>query len=159
MTVDPAELRRVAGHFATGVTVVTARHAGVPCGLTANAFMTVSLEPPLVLVSIGRSSRSLPCVESAARFGVSILAEDQEGVSRLFASKEEDKFSRVRTHDGASGAPLVDGAIAWLECRATQRVEAGDHVLFLAEVERVRTGEGRPLVFERGRYRRLAEEA
>ena len=152
MRVDPAELRRVAGHFATGVMVLTAEHEGRPCGLTVNAFMTVSLEPPLVLVSIGRGSRSLPCVEGASRFALSILAEGQEEISRLFASKDEDKLGKVRTQAGQSGMPLLEGAIAHLECRTARRVEGGDHVLFLAEVEAVRSHAGSPLLFYQGRY-------
>lgn len=152
MSLAPEEFRRVAGYFATGVTVIAAEREGRPCGLTANAFLTVSLEPPIVLVSIGRVSRSLPCVEGADRFGVSLLAEGQEDVSRLFGSKDEDKFSRTRTVHGRTGVPLVEGALAHLECRTTRRFDAGDHVLFLAEVEAVSTFEQRPLLFYRGRY-------
>lgn len=159
MTVDPQELRRVGGYFATGVSVVAAEHAGRPCGLTVNAFMTVSLDPPLVLVAIGRSSRSLPCVDGADRFGVSLLAEDQERISRLFASKDEDKFTQLRTHRGVTGVPLIDGAIAHLECRTTRRFDGGDHVLFLAEVEAVGAPAGSPLLFYRGRYGSLRDEA
>ncbi len=157
MTVDPGELRRVGGFFTTGVAVVAAEHHGRPCGLTVNAFMTVSLDPPLVLVSIGRGSRSLPCIEGAERFGVSVLAEGQREVSRLFASKDEDKFAKVRTHRGSKGTPLLDGAIAFLECRKTGRVDAGDHVLYLAEVETVRSSAGRPLLFHRGDYGALRD--
>lgn len=157
MTVDPSELRRVGGHFATGVTVVTAEHAGATCGLTVNAFMTVSLEPPLVLVSIGTASRSLPCLEAAQRFGVSVLGEDQEAIARVFAGKDDDKLARVAGRRGTTGVPLVDGAIAWLECRVDRRTPAGDHVLFLAAVEALGARAGRPLLFFRGRYAKLAE--
>ena len=157
MTVDPAELRRVGGHFATGVTVVTADHAGTTCGLTVNAFMTVSLEPPLVLVSIGTASRSLACLEASERFGVSVLGEEQEQIARIFAGKDDDKLARVAGRRGATGVPLVDGAIAWLECRTERRTAAGDHVLFLAAVEALGARAGRPLLFYRGRYTRLAE--
>ncbi|OLC54267.1 MAG: hypothetical protein AUH85_12225 [Chloroflexi bacterium 13_1_40CM_4_68_4] len=156
MSVDPQELRRVGGHFATGVTVVTAEHGGVTCGLTVNAFMTVSLEPPLVLVSIGTASRSLPCVSSAERFGISVLSEDQEAVARVFAGKDDHKLARVPARRGLTGVPLVEGAIAWLECRTEQRFGAGDHVLFLARVEGLGARTGRPLLFFRGRYVRLA---
>ncbi len=155
MSVSAQEFRRAAGCFATGVTVVTAEHEGKPCGLTVNAFLSISLEPALVLVSIGRSSRSLPCVENAERFGVSVLAEEQEEVSRVFASKEEDKFTSTRTLKGVTGVPLIEGAIAHLECRTTRRIDVGDHVLFIAEVEVLATRDGAPLIFERGSYRRL----
>jgi len=157
VSVDPQELRRVAGHFATGVTVVTAEHEGVTCGLTVNAFITVSLDPPLVLVSIGTASRSLPCVSSAPRFGISVLAEDQESIARIFAGKDDDKLTRVPARRGQTGVPLLEGAIAWLECRSEQRIAAGDHVLFLARVEGLGAGPGRPLLFFHGRYGRLAE--
>ena len=157
MGVDPAELRRVGGHFATGVTVVTADHGGVTCGLTVNAFITVSLEPPLVLVSIGTASRSLGCLEASSRFGVSVLGEEQEEIARIFAGKDDDKLARVAGRRGPTGAPLIDGAIAWLECRIEQRIEAGDHVLFLAAVEGLGARAGRPLLFYRGRYARLPE--
>jgi flavin reductase (DIM6/NTAB) family NADH-FMN oxidoreductase RutF len=157
VTVDPGELRRAGGHFATGVTVVTAEHRGITCGLTVNAFMTVSLDPPLVLVSIGTASRSLGCLEAAAAFGVSILSEDQEAIARVFAGKDDDKLARVPGRRGTTGVPLVEGAIAWMECRTQRRTPAGDHVLFLASVEALGARAGRPLLFFRGRYARLAE--
>jgi flavin reductase (DIM6/NTAB) family NADH-FMN oxidoreductase RutF len=157
VTVDPAELRRIGGHFATGVTVVTAEHGGRTCGLTVNAFMTVSLEPPLVLVSVGTASRSLGCLEASARFGVSILSEEQESVARVFAGKDDDKLARVAGRRGVTGVPLVDGAIAWLECRTERRTPAGDHILFLAAVEALAARAGRPLLFFRGRYAHLAD--
>lgn len=157
MSVEPQELRRVGGYFATGVTVVTAEHDGARCGLTVNAFLTVSLEPPLVLVSIGIASRSLGCLERTARFGVSVLAEDQESVARVFAGKDDDKLALVPARRGVTGVPLVEGAIGWLECRTERRTEAGDHVLFLARVESVGARSGRPLLFYRGLYARLAE--
>ena len=157
MTVDPQELRRVGGHFATGVTVVTAEHDGVTCGLTVNAFMTVSLEPPLVLVSIGVASRSLGCLQRASRFGLSVLGEGQEPIARVFAGKDDDKLERVPARRGVTGVPLVDGAIAWLECRTESQQPAGDHVLFLAAVEAIGARAGKPLLFFRGRYARLPD--
>ena len=157
MSVDPAELRRVGGHFATGVTVVTAEHDGRTCGLTVNAFVTVSLEPPLVLVSIGIASRSLPCLRRAGRFAVSVLGEDQESVARVFAGKDDDKLARVPTRRGVTGVPVVEGAIAWLECRTERQSDAGDHVLLIARVERAGARGGRPLVFFRGRYGGFAD--
>ncbi|HKW78717.1 MAG TPA: flavin reductase family protein [Candidatus Limnocylindria bacterium] len=158
MTIDPAELRRVGAHFATGVTVVTAEHGGVTCGLTVNAFMTVSLEPPLVLISIGTASRSLGCLETAARFGISVLGEDQEAIARVFAGKDDDKLATVPARRGATGVPLIDGSIAWLECRTERRTPAGDHILFLAAVEALGVRGGKPLLFYGGQYARLAHQ-
>ena len=157
MTVDPQEFRRVGGHFATGVTIVTVEHGGATCGLTVNAFTTVSLEPPIVLVSIGTASRSLACLERAARFGLSVLGEEQEAIARVFAGKDDDKLARVPARRGATGVPLIDGAIAWLECETERRIPAGDHVLFLASVQGLGARAGRPLLFFRGRYARLSD--
>ncbi len=157
MTVDRVELRRIAGHFVTGVAVVTAEWDGAACGLTVNSFTSVSLDPPLVLVCLDRASRTLPCVEAAGRFAVNVLAEGQEELSRRFASKEEQKFTDVTLRRGATGLPLVDGAHAYIECRTVERVDGGDHVIFVGAVEAVSPGEGRPLLFYRGRYASLRE--
>lgn len=155
MTVDPQDLRRIGGHFATGVTVVAAEVEGRTCALTVNAFMTVSLDPPLVLVSIGKASRSLACLERAERFGISVLGEEQQELSATFALKDDAKLARLASLRGGTGVPLVEGAIAYLECRVERRIEAGDHVLFLARVEAHKARGGRPLLFHRGRYTRL----
>jgi len=117
VSVDPQELRRIGGHFATGVTVVAAEVEDRTCALTVNAFMTVSLEPPLVLVSIGKASRSLPCLERTERFGISVLDEEQQEVAAIFATKDDQKFARLANLRGSTGVPLVEGATAHLECR------------------------------------------
>lgn len=153
--VDALELRRVAGRFATGVTIVTAEHEGTPCGLTVNAFLSLSLDPPLVLVSIDRAARSLRCVDGAQRFAVNVLAEGQEELARRFATKEESKFAGVRTRLGVTGLPLIEGAHAYVECRTERRIEGGDHVVFVGSVAAIALGEGRPLLFYRGAYHAL----
>ena len=155
---DRLELRRVAGYFATGVAVVTSERDRAPCGLTVNSFTSLSLDPPLVLVCFDRGARSLPCVDVAGRFAVNVLAEGQEDLSRLFASKEEQKFTTVRTRPGATGLPLLVGAHAYLECTVTERHDGGDHVIFIGRVDAVSAGEGRPLLFYRGRYDGLRGE-
>jgi flavin reductase (DIM6/NTAB) family NADH-FMN oxidoreductase RutF len=160
MAVDPIELRSVLSLFPTGVTVVATRH--VPegaCGLTANAFTSVSLEPPLVLVSVDRSSNTFPCIERRGFFSVNVLAAGQEHLAIAFALKGEDKFGEVPHRRGGSGAPFIDGAVAWLECRVEAAHPGGDHAILVARVERMeRPDEERPpLVFHRGSYTTVAE--
>lgn len=156
--IDPVELRRVWGHFATGVTIVTASREGTPCGLTVNSFTSFSLEPPLVLICLNRSARSYPCVEEAGRFAVNVLERGQEELSRRFASREEEgKFAGLSFRPGAkTGAPILDGVHAWLECRVLERFPGGTHTVFVASVESLWAGEGEPLLFHRGRYATLA---
>lgn len=155
MSVDPIELRGVLSMFPTGVTVVATRH--VPegaCGLTANAFTSVSLEPPLVLVVVDRSSNTFPCIEGRGFFSVNVLAAGQENLAIAFARKGEDKFGEVPHRLGRSGAPLIDGAAAWLECNVESAHPGGDHVILVARVDRMEPpDEDRPpLVFHRGSY-------
>lgn len=159
MSVDRLELRRVAGYFATGVTVVTSTgRDSAPCGLTVNSFTSLSLDPPLVLVCFDRTARSLACIDAAGRFAVNVLAEGQEELSRLFASKEGQKFTNVPTRPGATGLPLLVGAHAHIECTTAERLAGGDHVIFIGRVDAVAAGEGRPLLFYRGRYGGVREE-
>lgn len=155
--VDAASLRRVAGHFPTGVTVVTATHDGRPCGLTVNSFTSVSLEPPLVLVCVARSARAYACVDAEARFVVNVLAEGQEEIARLFASRSADKFAEIAHRPSPSGAPIIDGAHAWIECEVIARYPGGHtHTIYVARATALATGHGRPLVFYGGQYGALA---
>lgn len=154
--VDARALRRVAGHFPTGVTVVTATHEGRPCGLTVNSFTSVSLEPPLVLVCLARSARAYACVDAEGRFAVNILAQGQEEIARVFASNSEDKFSEVAYRLSPHGSPIIDGVHAWLDCEVVARQPGGrTHVIYVARVGALAAGRGRPLVFHAGRYRAL----
>ena len=157
MTLGGADLRRVAGRFATGVTVVAATCDGVPGGLTVNSFASVSLDPPLVLVCISRAARAYRCVDGAGGFAASILAEDQEDVARLFASLDEDKFAKVGHHPSPRGHPLIAGACAWLDCEVVARHAGGTHTIFVARVTGLGAADGRPLLFHGGRYARLGE--
>ena len=150
---DSRALRTALGQFATGITVVTTRAAeGALVGLTVNSFSALSLDPPLVLWSLRCSSPSLPVFEGAERFVVNVLAEAQVEVSRRFALPIADKFEGVPHAENAWGLPLLHGAAAWFECRTVSRQLAGDHCLFIAEVERFTLSEAAPLVFHSGGY-------
>ena len=150
---DSRALRNALGQFATGITVVTTRAGnGSFVGLTVNSFSALSLEPPLILWSLRCSSPSLPVFEAADRFVVNVLAEAQVEVSRRFASPQADKFEGVPHAENAWGLPLLHGASAWFECRTVSRQIAGDHCLFIAEVERFTLSEAAPLLFHAGGY-------
>jgi flavin reductase (DIM6/NTAB) family NADH-FMN oxidoreductase RutF len=153
--------RQVLGTFATGVTVVTTGRNGDYHGMTANAFTSVSLEPMLVLVCVEHSANTHPILSAAGVFGVSVLAAHQEHLSRAFALKDTDE-SRLIGIDyrlGRLGVPLLNNTIAYLECRVVGQHEAGDHTIFIGEVEEGDiSSEADPLLFYRGRYRRIASE-
>ncbi|MEZ5605327.1 MAG: flavin reductase family protein [Burkholderiaceae bacterium] len=152
--IDPRELRQALGCFPTGVTVITTLGAdGSFVGLTVNSFNSLSLDPPLILWSLSTRSSSLRAFEAAEHFAVNILADDQVAVSRRFSSPLPNKFHDVAVHAGLGGTPLIEGCAAHIECRAHSSQAAGDHVLFVGRVERVRTSGRPPLVFVGGRYR------
>jgi flavin reductase (DIM6/NTAB) family NADH-FMN oxidoreductase RutF len=152
--VGPERFRSVMGHFATGVTVVTAGTREGPVGMTANAVCSLSLEPLLLLVAFDNESRTLPVVRETGRFGVNILAAGQEDLARLFASKtdEQRKFAGV-PHTMHDGIPVIDGALAWIGCRLERLIEAGDHTIGIGAVEAAEAGRGDPLLWFRGSYR------
>jgi flavin reductase (DIM6/NTAB) family NADH-FMN oxidoreductase RutF len=157
MPIERNELRRVMGHFATGVTIITTvSKDGVPFGLTANAFTSVSLDPPLLLISVDKKAESFPHFEESKVFTVNVLSEEQEGLSRKFAVSGGDKFQGVAYHTGANGVPILDGMLAYLECKLYATYDGGDHTLFLGEIEQAETHEVKPLLFYRGGYRSLA---
>jgi len=150
---DSRQLRNVLGTFTTGVTIVTTRDAlGVPHGVTANSFSSVSLEPPLVLWSQALSSRSLAAFCASDHFAVNILADDQIAISNHFARSREDKFANMRYSDGLGGVPVLEGTVAHFECVKVAAYPAGDHVIHLGRVERVSHSGRRPLAFAQGRY-------
>lgn len=158
MAIEKNELRRVMGHFATGVTVITSiRTSGELHGLTANAFTSVSLIPPLLLVCIDKKAESYPCFDESRVFTVNVLSSDQEAISRRFAVTGGDKFTGVSHRIGANGAPILDGALAYLECRVTEKIDGGDHTIYIGEIEQAETKEGKPLLFFRGGYRELGD--
>jgi flavin reductase (DIM6/NTAB) family NADH-FMN oxidoreductase RutF len=154
---DSATYRQVLGHFPTGVTVVTAATDGVPVGLAVGSFSSVSLDPPLVAFFPDRSSSSWPRIEAAGAFCVNILGEDQEDVCRRFAMKGDDKFAGLGWKPSATGSPLIDGVIAWIDCDVESVTDAGDHFCVMGRVRDLAVGHDRgPLVFFRGGYGRFA---
>jgi flavin reductase (DIM6/NTAB) family NADH-FMN oxidoreductase RutF len=155
---DPAlAFRKTLGMFATGVTVLTTRAGDQVHGMTANAFMSVSLQPPLVLVSIDRRAKMGALMHEGTRFGVSVLEARQTGLSDRFAGRIADDLPEA-TFEVVHETPLVEGALAHLVARVVRSYWGGDHSLFLGQVEFARYGEGRPLLFHGGRYERLIDD-
>ncbi len=162
MSVDGREFRSALGRFATGVTVITAVHLGRRHGMTANAFMSVSLAPPLVAVSVGHQARIHALLEASGEFGVSVLREDQEAIARHFAGHPVEGLEVPLRFRG--DIPLVAGAIAQMACRLVEAHPAGDHTIFLGEATWLEHGRGMPLLFHEGRlfgmeHRPLADDA
>jgi flavin reductase (DIM6/NTAB) family NADH-FMN oxidoreductase RutF len=154
---DVRDLRRAFGQYTTGVTVVTTQDAeGRRWGMTANSFTSVSLNPPIVLWAAAKSSPSLAGFEEADRFAVNVLASDQHHLSRQFATSGAEKFEGVvlaADADPNAPTPVLEGVVAHFVCRKTQRVDAGDHVVFFGEIESYAASGGEPLVFHSGTYR------
>ena len=156
MAIDPVEFRAVLGRFASGVTILTARDGqGHDHGMTVSAFCSASLVPPLVLVCIDRSTDMYAILDKAKHFGISILAEGQEALSRRFAELPAGRFDGIGYTRAESGVVLLDDAIAHLECRRVDRHEAGDHAIHVAEVEWASCQQDRPLLYYRGGYAQL----
>lgn len=154
--IDQSRYRQALGHFATGVTVVATVHEDIPSGLCVNSFTSVSLDPPLVAFCVARHSTSWSRIRTARRFCVNILAEDQEEVSRLFATPGADRFRGIGWRLSSWGSPLLTGVLAWVDCTLEAENDAGDHVLVIGRVRDIGVGEkGRPLVFYRGGYGRF----
>lgn len=154
-TVDPAAFRRAMSRWTTGVTVVTTRDGAHDLGLTVNSFLSVSLAPPSVMVSIGDESNSAPVIRRTKRFAVNVLREGQSAISTQMAQvgTGDSKFQGVGIHRGTTGLALIDGALLSLECRVVGELRASDHGLFLGEVVGVDLGEdGLPLVFYHSGY-------
>jgi flavin reductase (DIM6/NTAB) family NADH-FMN oxidoreductase RutF len=157
MAVSKDEFRRALGSFASGVTVVTAlSEDGQRLGLTVSAFSSLSLEPPLILICIDKRASAHDHLSEGRHFAVNILAEDQEQISARFASRDADRFNGLAIVEGKTGSPLIEGAIAHIECRVTQAYPGGDHTIFIGQVEAVAIDDENPLLYFRGRYARLA---
>jgi flavin reductase (DIM6/NTAB) family NADH-FMN oxidoreductase RutF len=157
MTIDPDSFRSVLGRFASGITVITSIDAeGRDVGMTASAFSSVSLHPPLVQVCVDRTASMFDALLAAERFGVNVLAAEQEALSRRFASVDSShRFDGIGYTRGESGVVLLDEALAHLECRMASRLEAGDHMIFIGEVERAFARDAKPLLYYRGGYAQL----
>ncbi|MEK7245501.1 MAG: flavin reductase family protein [Pseudomonadota bacterium] len=158
--VSAAAFRRALGQFVTGVTVVTALDANRrPEGVTVNAFASLSLAPPLVLVCLARATRLTPIFESASHFAVNVLADRQRHLSVSFSRADNDRFHAVAWGTWTSGAPILEGCVANLECARIGCHDGGDHVILIGQVERLACDEKRaPLLFARGDYHRLGKE-
>ncbi|MGH7823124.1 MAG: flavin reductase family protein [Candidatus Binatia bacterium] len=157
MAIDRSELRRVMGHFATGVTVITTcDEQGRPFGLTANAITSVSLAPPLILICVDKGADTYPYFDQSRVFAVNILSNEQEGLSRRFATSGIEKFEGIGYRKNEMGCAILDDSVAHLDCRIVQSFDAGDHTIYLSEVESGDARELPPLLFYRGGYRKLA---
>ena len=159
---NPLTFRQALGQFATGITVVTVEYQpGKVHGMTANSFTAVSLSPLLISVCVDQRAVMLPFLHQQKRFGVNVLKEHQQAISEFFAQPGqnedvEDRLS-IRFRNSPSGVPLLQDTLARLSCKVAASHEAGDHTIFLGEVESVEISEGRPLLFFRGRYAQIAQ--
>ena len=160
MSLDPKEFRNTLGKFATGVTVVTADNSEVRRGMTANAFSSVSLEPPLVLVCVDNNAEFLKVIREAKKFAVNFLSEEQKSASDWFAGKgrdAEDQFADIPFEAGENGAPLLTGTLASLECETHEELPGGDHVIVIGRVTKITAEDTMrpPLLFYGGAYRKM----
>jgi flavin reductase (DIM6/NTAB) family NADH-FMN oxidoreductase RutF len=158
MPVEPAEFRRIMGHWTTGVAVVASLTADrLPCGMTANAVASVSLVPPLVLACVERRADTHDCIIDAGCFSINMLPQSDEETARRFAGDDvADKFRGVAWHTEITGVPILDDAIAWVDCRVHDVFSAGDHSIVVGEVLAGNATEAEPLVYYRSGYHRLA---
>ena len=155
--VDPPQFRQLLGRFATGVTVLTARTTGgEPIGMTASSVASVSLDPPLVLVSVDKSHDMHAALERGTHFVLNILSADQEALSRRFAASEPDRFRGVSYRENERGIAVLDGAVAHLECEKRTAVPGGDHTVFFGLVVGGDVTDRRPLLYYRGGYAGLS---
>ncbi|MEX1169935.1 MAG: flavin reductase family protein [Chloroflexota bacterium] len=163
--IEPGVFRKVMGHFVTGVSVVTALDGVRPFGITVNALSSVSLQPPLVMVALDRRRFLTPVVRAGGRYAVNILGEDQQALSDCFAGAPvtpgREDFCGAAWHPGPTGLPLLDGAIATLECTVVETFSAGDHDLFIGQVDTLgsQAREPMPLLYYRRRYLHIEHAA
>ncbi|MET8937612.1 flavin reductase family protein [Streptomyces rubiginosohelvolus] len=158
LPIAPAEFRRVLGHFASGITVVTARDADGPTGFACQSFASLSLDPPLVTFMVARTSTTWPRIARAGVFCVNVLGAEQGALCRGFAVSGADKFAGVAYGDApATGSPLLDSVPAWIDCRIHAVHTGGDHLIVVGRVEALGAEEeGEPLLFHRGAFGRLS---
>ena len=156
MPVGPEEYRQALRRFASGLTVVTVANGAELHGMTASSFAAVSLQPPLVLVSLEKGSRTRELVLEVGSFGVNVLAEGQEAVARGFSRSGHKPFEETEHHFGRTGVPLLGGALAWLECHVDRTIDAGDHDVVIADVLATEAHNGRPLLYFNRGYRSLS---
>ena len=150
MPIDPMQFRNTLAQWASGVTVVTTTHDGLRYGMTASSFSSVSLEPPLILICVGKAAFTHDLLLETRTFGVNILSATQLELGKRFAEKHGDyidRFSDLDVVTGLTGSPLLASALAWLECRTVKAVDAGDHTVFIADVIDSKINGGEPLLY------------
>lgn len=156
-SVDPLQLRDVLGRFATGIVIVTACSAeGKPVGLTISSFNSLSLNPALVLWSIDLNSSSLETFRASDSFAINILSHEQLALCKQFSRKGVDKFAGIEYSHGISGAPLLDGSAAHIQCKTVQRIPTGDHELYVGQVLSLEAFDSDPLIFHRGAFKAIS---
>ncbi len=155
MAFDPMLQRQIMGRFATGVTVVTTRYGEQISGMTANAVMSLSLDPPLVVVSVDRQSNMHGHLTQGQCYAINVLKRDQEELSRRFAKPGPKDFSDLELTEAETGAPIFVDALAYVDCRVVEVVPAGDHDMFIGEPLAGETLDGEPLIFYSGQYAQL----
>ncbi|WDL97631.1 flavin reductase family protein [Alicyclobacillus sp. ALC3] len=150
---DPRQFRNIAGAFATGVTVVTAiNSAGKPVGMTVNSFTALSLDPPLVLVTVAQSASLFDDFTNVHGFAVNILTDQQESLSRTFAAKDIDRFAGLSYQSGVTSSPILPDVLGYFDCEVYDRIPCGDHMILVGHVVYGQITEGDPLLFVRGKY-------
>ena len=155
--VEPPQFRQLLGRFATGVSVLTSRTAkGEPIGMTASSLASVSLDPPLVLVSVEKAHDMHEALENGTHFVLNILSSEQEALSRRFAGEEPDRFRGVSYHENERGIAVLDGVVAHIECEKRTAVPGGDHTIFIGLVVGGNATDKRPLLYYRGGYAGLS---
>jgi flavin reductase (DIM6/NTAB) family NADH-FMN oxidoreductase RutF len=157
MAFDSKVQRRIMGHFATGVTVVTVSQNGEIQGMTANAVASLSLNPPLVLVAVDKTAAMHAALTASRHFALNVLSDAQEHVSRRFAMRGPKEVNDLTWITAESGAPVLADALAWVDCRLADILPGGDHDVFIGEILAGDSRDGAPLLYFRGKYRRLAD--
>jgi flavin reductase (DIM6/NTAB) family NADH-FMN oxidoreductase RutF len=155
MPIDEFRFRQALGHFASGVTVVTTAHEGHLYGMTVSSFASLSLKPPLVLICVETILGTHIAIAESGQFAVNILEKKQEHLSRRFATRENDKFIGVAWHSGRFGLPVLEGALAVIECQLRDTLPGGDHTIFVGEVMDAEISQGSPLLYYRRGYHEL----
>jgi flavin reductase (DIM6/NTAB) family NADH-FMN oxidoreductase RutF len=156
MAIDAGGFKKVMSRWASGVTVVTAEHDGVKNGMTVSSFASVSLDPPLVLVCIGKAAPTHDTIRKGERFVVNVLSDTQEAISIRFATKHDDRFEGVAVRSGQLGVPIIEGCLAAIECRLHETLPGGDHTIYVGEVVHADIAEGSPLLYFQGGHRKMA---
>lgn len=154
------QLRDAFGQFVTGITVITATNDGAPVGFACQSFAALSIDPPMVLFCVMKTSNSWKGIKAAGRFCVNVLSEEQESVSSTFGRRGDDKFAEIDWSPSPLGSPVIDGSMAWIDCDIAEVVEGGDHWIVLGRVRNIGPTDlgDRPMLFYRGAYVRLEED-